>query len=247
MIYISSSNGRPINGILNPNNDTANGIITLETPNVAHGYQVNDIITIFIQMGTSMGVYNVPVVEVIDAFTVRVAYGSIPGWTLLVNESVTSVHAGDPVFNMYLNSGPNNNNTHSIRPDLLGFCSQTYQYQLDTSGASNSTFEAPKCFNVHHPSYLLLEISDPASSTLIQHAWGEENNPNIFAKLIIYPEVKIERFYPMNNTFNGPKIITDLSFRIWNPWHTLYNFHGKSWSATLVFITSQPKLPTLCY
>ena len=52
---------------------------------------------------------------------------------------------------------------------------------------------------------------------------------------------------PQEAIFQGLKIINQLHFRILNPDHTLYHFHGQNWSATLVFVTSSLSGAQICY
>jgi hypothetical protein len=63
---------------------------------------------------------------------------------------------------------------------------------------------------------------------------------------VLYPPYRVERGYPLQKLGSGPCVLSQLHIRILNPWHTLYNFHGRNWSLTLVLTTQGTPVSLQC-
>ena len=193
----------------------------------AHGFQVNDVITISFPatVGPIFSLYTV-VTAVIDAFsfTAALPVGTTPA---LANGDVFAAQfAYDPsTFNIYF---PQSRSFNGIYPQIIGF-----DY-LDLMAPA--PFTSTTTVQLEPPPYLLLQILDVKSSAYIQHNYLGDNITNILAKLIFYPTYQMQRLYPMSLSFNGSEIITQLHFRWLTPNHQLYQFHNRNWSGTLQLV-----------
>lgn len=240
--------------------------MTLYDANYAHGFQVDDVVDITISALTP-ATRRVRVVDVIDAyrFTVDVS-GFLPD--IIAASSVafppfTDVCASlyaDSIMNLYfahnmeagncaagsaaaaaLNNGKYPNSIHA---EMLGFASNAVLWQ--TPWASLPII-APGQYSLEHPDYLLIEFLEPSESTYIQHRWKNDLKTRIFGKLVIYPSIRLERNYPIESIFQGNKLVSKLHVRILNPNHTLYKFHGREWSMTLVLVAQMGLVKAMCY
>jgi hypothetical protein len=197
---------------------------------VAHGFQTTDILNLTFPGIPLYGVQAV-VVAVPSAFSVTLEWINglpappAPGAALgasIVGESSSA--------NIYFNSNliPNTRRQfNTIYPIILGF---DYNDLL-----APAPFVSITTASLDPPTYLLLQVLDVKGSSYTQHNYQGENLTNIFAKVIFFPAVQVQRMYPMSQTFNGSEILTQLHFRWLTPDHSLYQFHGRNWSATLEF------------
>lgn len=215
--------------------------IDFTSANIAHGFQPEDIVIVR-DNGTPAVVAKLRVVEVVDAFIFRVD----PGVVTLGNAGSVCAER-DPIWNIYFSeSRPNQMYGRFFgfdNIDLLWDSSFNQQFSL-----GNTLFKSSFNIDLSTPNYLLVVIDEPKGATHNNHAWGENNIPNVFAKIILYPEFRVERIYPMNMYMPEVQTIVHLKIRILNPDHTLYQFHGRNWSATLVFtIQENTNLQLSCF
>lgn len=205
------------------------GSVTLPRP---HGLGVGN----FVTLTTTATAATLPVVAVPDAFTVTVElYGS----ALMAGDTVAVCDASAQMgsLNLYLATNP-------MLAEVMGFPATA------VFSESDGVLAAPYCWNFNGPPYLLWIITEPSGSTLIQHYWRarDDNKANIFAKLILRDNTySIERLYPMQQVMQGNRKVTKLRMMVCNPDHSPYNFHGKNWSGTLVFITASIPGALACY
>lgn len=199
---------------------------------LAHGFQVGD----FVNLTTAAGdMYTLPIIAVPDAFTFTVdpyASGIMAGDTVAVCGTASTGAS----LNLYLNTNP-------MLAEILGFPATAVFSQSD------GVLAAPYCWNFNGPPYLLWVIQEPSGSRYIHHYWRakDDNKENIFAKLVLRTNVySIERLYPMQQIMQGNQKVTQLKMAIYNPDHSLYNFHGKNWSGTLSFIALASAGELLC-
>lgn len=226
----SVCSNRCMPGVLDDNGDGTATIVTT----IAHGYQPEDVIVLTQPLPT----HKLRVVEVVDGFTFIVEIGSAP-LVGVMGENVCVCNTAEPMLNLYFapGTGPD-----IIRPCIMGFGDTAAQWSLD-----GPTLIAPHSFQVDHPNYLLVQITEPTGSTYIQHSWKNDNLTDVFAKLVIYPPYRLERIYPMQKILQGIEIVDHIFIRILNPDHSLYHFHGRNWSATIVFVVPQLTGSQLCF
>ena len=214
-------------------NVTATGI-TIITSGPSTGYQVNDVLALAFPVSSIFNV-NVRVLSIINSvsFVVETINGlpwpAFPAWPSI--DVSTSLAKDSALLNVYFNFNgiPNSRRTHrSIYPVILGF-----DYN-DLLGPA--PFISITTASLEPPPYLLLQVLDIKGSSYIQHNYQGENLTNIFAKVVFFPSFQMQRMYPMSQTLNGSEMITNLHFRWLNPDHTLYNFRGRNWSATIEFV-----------
>lgn len=90
-------------------------------------------------------------------------------------------------------------------------------------------------YNLDGPNYLLMMVDEPqGGSTTSQHDWKGSVLASVFAKIIVFPQIRVERVYAMQVKYSSPINFLGLRVRILNPDHELYTFHGRNWSGTLV-------------
>lgn len=203
---------------------------------VAHGYQPEDVITIILN-GVS---YQVRVIAVIDAFTFEVEIAGVADLIGLADEPVCTSLFGPVILNLYFSEDCM---YYSMRSELTGFPAQAILWE----GPQSLPVVSPNQFNLDSIDYLLLEITKPNQSTYIQHQWKDDTNVRLFGKIVIYPAFRVERIYPIESVFQGMKVINQLHIRLLNPDHSLYDMHGRNFSATLVFVVAGQAASQLCY
>jgi hypothetical protein len=198
---------------------------------LAHGLSVGDFVNLTSTTGAAS---TLPVVAVPDAFTFTVdMYNSaiLNGDTVAVCDWASQ----NASLNLYFHAVP-------MLASVMGF-----PVSAVFSG-SDGELIAPHAYNFDGPPYLLWVINDPQGSAFIKHTWKTSTKENIFAKLILRNNVySIERLYPMQKIMQGNHKMTQLNMSIFNPDHTLFNFHGKNWSGTLTFVTASTAGALLAY
>jgi hypothetical protein len=122
--------------------------------------------------------------------------------------------------------------------EIIGFPSGTTLFTQEAL--------APRHWNFEHPTYLLVELGLAHMSALISHRCGSDVKSNLMAKVLVSPQIRLERGYPMSKSGSGVSYITQLKVSIYNPWHSLYNFHGRDFSLTLVLGSAQRMLQLEC-
>lgn len=95
-------------------------------------------------------------------------------------------------------------------------------------------YTSNQSFNLQHPNYLLVELEIDNASNNIQHRWANDVKHTLLAKIVCYPELRVERVVPMVITFPTSNFVKGFGIKILNPDHTPYKFHGRDWSGTLV-------------
>ena len=173
--------------------------------------------------------------------------GTYEGTALLVQSSSFSLY-----FLPAASSGPSKRKCppgasglacHSRLAEVAGFPLGTTSMQ---SQDSDAVLIAPNAWNFEQPAYVLVELGLQHMSALLSHRCKEDIKTQLFAKIPLYPNFKIERGNPMQKTGTGVSYATQLHITIWNPWHTLYKFHGREWSMTLILGAGQKHAHTEC-
>jgi hypothetical protein len=205
---------------------------------VAHGYQPNDVIDVTVGGVT----YSLVVVNTMLPFNqVEVDLGSIPLATFTGQQLCTCL-SGDIAVNLYFARDCAAEN--SILPHIFGFVEKDVMWQPEFG---DSGIISPSCFNLDWPSYLLLEVIDPNGATHNQHNWEDDNKPRIFGKIILYPQYRMERMFPIQMYLPDLRILNRMKFALLNPDHSLYQLHGKNWSCTIVMHVVEKTINQLCY
>ena len=133
--------------------------------------------------------------------------------------------------------------TSLIKSEITGFPPKAILW----NGPTSLPFFAPNQFSLDPPDYLLVQLVEPNESKFIQHSYQSDTITSLFAKLVVYPPLRVERATPMETIFQGLKVVNQLHIRILTPDHRLYNFHGRNWSASLIFVVSAMSGSQLCY
>lgn len=218
---------------------TVGGVLSIVSATIAHGYQCEDVITL--RVTATQETYLLRVVAVTDAFTFDVDVGSVGALVGLVNEPVSTCLAGLIVSNLLWSDGKR---AQSLPPRVMGFPAADVLFQAQIP---QPPFISQFCFDLNPPGYVLLVIRTPYGATNVSHAWRQSNIPNVFAKIVLYPEYTLQRIYPMSMNLPQVDQITKVKFEFLNPDHTPYQFHGKEWSATLVFLVPEATSTLNCY
>ncbi len=220
--------------------DVGDGIAELtSTGNVlAHGLQPEDAVNV---LDTGSGVtYQLRVVEVIDAFRLRAEIAGVSAFVGAVNLPV-SFGMADPVTASLLWSDQARPNR--LYPRFLGYGNQDALYN-----GSPPVFVSPYSHDLDPPRSVLLVVDDPNGATHTNHAWGENNIPNVLGKIILYPQFRLERSLPMTMYLAEVVQVTRMHFLFVNPEnHTPYQFHGKNWSATINMTVTEAQAEMRCY
>lgn len=225
--------------------DNADGTASITYP-FAHGYQPNDIIEISFPAApppaSGPGPYFVRVVEVVNFQTVIVDVGSIDT-AGLTDAPVCTILAGPIVGNVYFAPCDGGGaNPSPILSNILGFAQQDYFPPV-----TSTTWVAPSCLGLDYPNYLLLQVTVPNGATHNSHAWGDDNRSQILSKIILYPQYRLERSFPMRLIMGDLRIVNKIRMQLLNPDHSLYMLHGKNWSCTIVFTVVEQNIKQVCY
>jgi hypothetical protein len=210
---------------------------------VAHGFQVLDVVEV-----TVSGVTYEMTVTRVDAYNqFTVELGSIPA-------SVFSPLPGPAVnlclrlsnaitTNLYFSCANNN-----VLARTLGFNECDYLW----SPENPTTWVAPALYCLDYPNYVLVELTQPMGATHNMHAWNTDATHTdtltaVLAKVILYPQFRMERSFPFHMNIPDLRVITRVQIRILNPDHSLYRLHNRDWSFTLVFHAVEKSINQLCY
>jgi hypothetical protein len=212
--------------------------IFTQAPNLrAHGLQPEDLVFVLDQGSGDQ--YYLRVIEVVDAFTLRADIGSVAAFIGATNQAVSFGLADAPVASLLFSD---QNRPNALPPRYLGYGNVD---ALFTPGVPIPPFISPFSFDLSAPKYLLMVITEPNGSTHNNHAWKQSNIPNVFAKIILYPEWRLERNTLMNDFFPQVNTIDKVHFVFLNPDHTQYQFHGKNWSASITMVLAEAQLDSL--
>jgi len=222
--------------------DLGGGVVEIFTtaPNLlAHGLQPEDLVEV---RDTATGTtYELRVIEVVDAFRIHAEIGSVAPFIGAVNLPVSFCYGDAPVASLLW---ADRQRPNPLPPRFLGY---TYQDALFDPSVPIPPFVSPNSFDLEGPKYLLMVITDPNGATHTNHAWEQNNIPNVFAKVILYPQFRLERNYPMIMYVPSVVQVEKMHFIFLNPDHTPYQFHGKQWSCTLNMAVPEAQLEMTCY
>jgi hypothetical protein len=126
--------------------------------------------------------------------------------------------------------------------EIVGFVSGANQWPSGNS----IDFQAPYRWTLDSPFYLLLDLGLSHMSMNCVQRCHESLRANIFAKIVLYPPFKTEKNYMQGMSGTGTSVITSFHVRIYNPWGTLYNFHGRNFSFTIVSGSGRNRAVTEC-
>lgn len=272
-VNLQVCNARPISGLtVSAVNIVSNTDATVELTDAtrAHGYQVGDVISVvFSTLPAEPRMRRVRVASVDSAFTFTIDVSGqlaqeLSDIPLALDDGVCASLYSEPVFNLYFTGygngatpansssisecasaqqGPPNIYKNAMYAEMLGFRPEAILWDATSISLPVS---APFHYALEHPEYLLVEFVTPSESTYIQHQWGNDLKSRLFGKIVVYPNLRMERHYPIEAIFRSSKLISSLHVRIYNPNHTLYNFHGRNWSMTLVLVAAIGTARPLC-
>jgi hypothetical protein len=195
-------------------------------PNVAHGLLAEDVIGVRITPNGPR--YLVRVQSVPSANSAILDVGSaLPFLSPLVNQPATFAFEGFPRLGFHFGNTPR-------MGTLLGFQENT-SADTPADGSSNE-LTSRKNFNLHHPSYLLLELVDPPGSQNAQHERNGQVIHSVLAKIIFGADLRIDKGSQTDLNYSTPTALDRMHFRISNPWQQKYHTHGNEWSASFMFI-----------
>jgi len=233
--------------------DNGDGTITITTAvnvppltNIAHGFQVLDVVEV-----TVMDITYELVVTKVDAYNqFTVELGSLPASVftplpVAPNDFLCLRLSNAITTNLYFSCLPNN-----VLARTLGFNECDYLW----SPSNPTTWIAPAMYCLDYPNYVLVELTQPIGATHNMHAWTTSVTPDhtdtlttVLAKVILYPQFRMERSFPYHMIIPDLRVITRVQIRILNPDHTLYKLHNRDWSFTLVFHAVEKTINQLCY
>ena len=214
--------------------DNGNSTGTIVLP-AAHGLNVHDIVAVTFPgaaVPPGEGPHYFEVIQVPDFQTIVVDTGSLDTTGLPANAPTCVCLDGPIVGNLYFGLSCVNSRYHSILPHILGFMEEDF---IPDPQSPNTVWSAPSCFSLDWPSYLLMVVSEPVGATKNEHLWDEDSKAHVFGKIILYPQYRLERIFPIRMFLHDMKIINRMRIQLLNPDHSLYQLHGKDWSATIVF------------
>jgi hypothetical protein len=125
--------------------------------------------------------------------------------------------------------------------EITGFPGGTTSV-MTTSGA----LIAPNAWNFEQPPYLLIELGLQHMSALISHRCNDDIKSQIMGRFSLFPNFKLDRGSQIQKSGTGVSYVTTLKMQIFNPWHSLYQFHGRDWSMTLILGSAQRTAHTEC-
>lgn len=220
---------------------TAGGIYQM----IAHGFQVNDVVEVTDPSGVTHEVVVVRV-DAYNQFTVDKGSSSITTINPItdpVNNYYSLRLSGTIVSNLYF-SGLEND----VLALTLGFgrCDALWTEEYPTS------WLAPALYCLDYPNYVLVELTQPTGATHNMHPWSTDADhtdtlTNILAKVILYPQFRMERNFPFQMIIPDLRAINRVKIRILNPDHSLYRLHARNFSFTLVFHAVNKSINQLCY
>lgn len=220
--------------------DLGGGVVQITSlvPLIAHGLQPEDLVNV--RDSATGNIFGLRVIEVVDAFTIRAEVGSVTAFIGAAALPV-SMCMGDMAVASLLWADRQRPNL--LKPQFMGF---EYKDVLFSPGMP-PPFVSPYAYCLDPPTHVLLVITEPNGATHTNHAWGQNNIPNIFAKLSLYPAFRFERSTPMIMYIPQVYQITKMHFLWLNPDHSLYCLHGKHWGLTLNFVVQESQLELTCY
>lgn len=216
--------------------NNGDGTATLATSTdgvgVAHGYQPNDVIHVTNFAGT---VYQFRVLSNAEYNLLTIDLGSVPFTEISGgNSPFCTCLEGLIVGNLYFSEC--NQMIEQLPSRLLGFEQEDIMWEVGFNGYTSTVL-----FNLDWPSYVLLALDEPASgSTNNWAAWKNNIRSKILTKILLYPQIRIEKHIPSEMTFGGDGVkgLNHLKFVFLNPDLTLYKLHGKNWSASITFMVA---------
>ena len=213
------------------------------TGSVAHGFQPLDVVDV----DTPFGRYSFLVSEVLSYNQFVLQLHGVP--TNRVYDPITYpdfVYTFSMSGNIYTNLYFHQNNQYPLAR-LLGFDQEDYLWDP----THTQWWYSPSSYSMDWPPYLLFEMIEPDGVTRNFHSWEVEedrydNRPRILGKIILYPQLRLERILQYHMTFADTKTVNRVKIRILNPDHTLYRLHGKDFSFSLALQAMEKSMNLLC-
>jgi hypothetical protein len=207
------------------NNSTGGTVVP-----IAHGFQVLDVVEVTVNGNT----YELTVIQVnsYKQFTVElgsISIGFIPDLPIFTGPYT-------PPYNTYCvrlsNTIVSNIYFSCLDNDVLALTLGFNKIDYLWNPVEPTAWIAPALYILDYPTYVLVEITQPTGSTHNMHPWNSDPThtdvlTNILAKVIVYPQFRMERNFPFTMVVPDLRIVNSVCIRILNPNHTLYKLHGE--------------------
>lgn len=135
-------------------------------------------------------------------------------------------------------------------PAAHGHCwsrlAEIYGFPSGASLWADPLLVAPWHWNLEQPPYLLLDLGLQHVSATITHRCGNDVLSGFFGKIVLYPPFKEMRMTPIQAMGTGVSVVSSVHLRLLNPWHQLYEFHGRNWSITVILASNTKGARTDC-
>lgn len=230
-----------------------NGTVTITTTvdgnEIAHGFQVLDVVEVTVNYSdNTSATYELTVTEVNDYNQFTAELGSIDGAAVFTpaDPTVTSICvrlSGAITTNLYFSC---------LNSDILAMTLGFNKCDFLWDPVYPTTWIAPAMYSLDFPTYVLVELTQPTGSTHNMHAWNKDAEhtdtlTNVLAKVILYPQFRMERSFPFHMAIPDLRIINRVQIRILNPDHSLYKLHNRNFSFTLTFHAVEKSINQACY
>jgi hypothetical protein len=123
---------------------------------------------------------------------------------------------------------------------------EIYGFRSGANLCSSASLVAPWQWNFDQPSYVLLDLGLQHMSATITHRCGNSVLTQFFGKIVLYPPFKEMRMTPIQAVGTGVSVVSSLHLRLLNPWHQLYELHGRNWSLTVILASNTKAARTDC-
>ena len=191
----------------------------------AHGFQVDDVVEIVVGERTMH--LRVSAVDSATEFRADLCDPSGSPGVDACESMVT--HVSPPTVSFLCGRF----NECTIPAELLGFSTSDMLWETPRGT------KLPYSYDLQGVDYILLECCYPVGSTHIEHRYGSDNRTTILGKLRLNTHCSyISQSYAMKVVFFTGVRLEYCQFRLLNPNHTLYQLHGRDWTATIRFNTS---------
>lgn len=115
---------------------------------------------------------------------------------------------------------------------------EIYGFRSGANLWSSPALVTPWQWNLEAPAYILLDLGLQHVSATISHRCGDDMMSQFFGKIVLYPPFKEMRMTPIQAIGTGVSVVSSLHLRLLNPWHQLYELHGRNWSLTLILASN---------
>ena len=142
-------------------------------------------------------------------------------------------------YNMYFREVPSTR--WNRLAEIIGFSSGVFSLNPE------NYIIPPFSFNLEHAGYVLVDIENLQHfSATFLHRTGADVKNTLLGKVVLWQPYRYERTSGITRYGTGVSSMREIRIRLLTPWHTLYPLHGRNWSCTLVFGSTQKAVHTEC-